>query len=307
MQPIHSRFERQTRLQVTRGLYLLRYVSAVETVSPPAGWASVPPNFQESVRLISAPGDVPNRLEYPGSSLVLLAEGPGEITIDLRSRSVDAPLEAEFRLEPLGNQARDNAPNLAAAASPTVKSPVASAGPVVENSAIGSGARRRLVAHIAGRGDVAFEFGDWVGGPEAPCQIEGIQLSSSELDPFLEVQALPAGSGAVWTPWCKNGEFAGTRQQARPLIGLRFRLNEAGQRQYSLAGDALFLSHPAVKASGTRIEFVSPNHRDPLIGIRFAVVSISTSRAGDDRRSASESPGRQEERRIRVYRSSLAS
>ena len=174
-----------------------------------------------------------------------------------RPPAAAGPIAAE-RARPARHIARENDAELTAPSRAPKKA-------ALELNASGFG----FVCHVARKGDVGAAGGRWIGGPGSPAVIEGVMLHWPEPEGVrLEVQALVSGSGGQWSPWVQAGDFAGTRGQSLPLVGLRVRI-AGGQGRYRLQGEAIFLGLPAVADAGEILEFSSYAGVDPLVGLRL--------------------------------------
>jgi hypothetical protein len=251
-------------------------VPAVARLIPPA----------EGVTLLDMPGRDEGLLLRPGDCVVVRAERPSEVVVGLRRGSADGSLEASFRLEAiaLAEDAGASQPALVAVRTPVVSAPIA------------------FIAHVARRGDVAFEQSVWVAGPEAPAVIEGLEIVGESKPAVLELQALVGSRPPRWSEWVGARQFVGTRGQGLPLTGLRMRVApEAGNLEIS--AEALFLGALVESKRGRQVEFVSGSGIDPLVGLKVSLQSAQ--RLGETRPAPSlEAVARDREPRVRVFRAS---
>jgi len=98
-----------------------------------------------------------------------------------------------------------------------------------------------IVAHVQRTGDVAGEFGTWVGTTGSGSWIEGFVLNPPDgLGPDdLEYQAV---LGRGWlSPWIDGGKFCGSRGMALPLLGLNVRLKGDSGKTYECNYHATFV------------------------------------------------------------------
>ena len=91
----------------------------------------------------------------------------------------------------------------------------------------------------------------------------------------LEIQPLLATRPPRWLDSRAAGKFIGTRQRALPLAGLRMRLSGPASDAHEISANALFLGSPVVSRHGRDIEIVSAAGVDPLVGLRFELVSAT--------------------------------
>jgi hypothetical protein len=254
--------EQETTVTVSRGLFLLRYASGA--ANGPSPYAVVRPNPASApfIEVISAPGIVAGFLSAPGDCAVVRAEQAGGLVIKIVTQGKGDPLDASFKLEPLTGV---EPALLKAAAAPA---PQAAPSPL------------SILAHVSRRGDVEAPVGAWIAGPEAPAAIEGLEIRGTlPAGLSLDVQPLLATRPPRWLDWSAAGKFIGTRQRALPLAGLRMRLSGPAAETYEIAASALFLGSPVVNRRGRDIEIVSAAGVDPLVGLRFELISGAPERA----------------------------
>lgn len=197
-----------------------------------------------------------------GDLMVVVADRPSTLQITVRVNGAGGSLQAKLQIEPLNHvsvmQDSDARPSLQRPSAATVPSD-----------------DLMLMAHVARRGDVFQKLGDWIGGPDAPAPIEGLQFTGSLTDGlFLEQRVLIAGD-AQWTPWRPGHEFVGSRGYARSLTGFHVRLTGPSASRYRLAAEALFLGTTVIRKSGANLEFRSGAGVDPLIGVKIKLESVA--------------------------------
>jgi hypothetical protein len=273
---LDERFDRTSALNVTRGLHIFRYVSFDGSGVPAIGRFLPPAN---GMTLVDMPGREGGRLLAPGDCLVIRADRAAEAHVGLKRGSVDGALEATFRL--------DLIVRCEEAAEPVVAAPP----PAIS-----------FLAHVALVGDTTFEQSAWVGGPESPGVIEGLQIQG-EGDSPLEMQVLLGGRPPRWSDWVGAGVYAGTRGYGLPLLGLRLRLNPNAVGM-EINAEALFLGALVASQRGSAVEFVSGSGVDPLVGVKIALERTLERTPGVSGGSESVSPIR--EPRVRVFRASTA-
>jgi hypothetical protein len=281
-----EKYERGSTLSVSRGLHAFRYLE-FQGVGVPAVARLIPP--ADGVTLLDMPGREEGLLLRPGDCVVVRAERPSELVVGLRRGSADGSLDASFRLEAIA--VAEEAPVSRAAPlsppSPAVSTPSA---PVA------------FIAHVSRRGDVQFDQNVWVGGPDAPAAIEGLEIVGDPRSPMLEMQVLVGSRPPRWSEWVGAQQFAGTRGQGLSLVGVRMRLApEAGSLEVS--AEALFLGALVESKRGHQIEFLSGSGVDPLVGLK---VSLQGAQRLPEGRSAPslEAVTRDREPRVRVFRAS---
>jgi hypothetical protein len=287
-----SSLERETTVNVDRGLYLLRYASGATSSASPVAVARPAPGSEPFIEVISAPGIVTGFLSGPGECLVVRAERGGVLSLKIVRQGVGASLDASFRLEPIG--AAELPSTVAPSGAPAVSPPFAPAD---------GAAKFVLLAHVSRRGDIEVGAGEWVAGPQAPAAIEGIQIRAlSGSGPRIEIQPLVAGNPSRWLDWAPSGVFAGTRGRFLSLAGLRIRLVGEDAARFVLSAEALFLGSAIVSRRGTEIELVGGAGGDPLVGLRLDVSPEASIAAGNGAAVDAAFSLRRTEPRVRVFR-----
>ena len=82
-----------------------------------------------------------------------------------------------------------------------------------------------ILGHLSRRGDVEVAAGEWLGGPQLPRAIEGLEIRAPQgSNTRIEMQVLVGTDPPRWLDWVAHGVFVGTRQRALPLSGIRLRL-----------------------------------------------------------------------------------
>ncbi len=300
-------FDRDSSLFVAPGLYVLRYEFGGDKGGPPTALVLPVRESEGDIKIISAPGCVPGRLEHPGSALFIRATDHGALRIGVRRQGANGSLDAAFKLESIGSQSvgsnQANGSRPVHAEDEVAASTVSVADVRVPSSAL-------FLAHISRRGDIWVTPGQWAAGPDAPGRIEGLELRALESSGVhFELQVLGSGRDAGWSDWNGAGTYAGSRGQNRALAGLRLRLTGDQAHRFILDAEALFLGSAILKKRGREVELVSPLGRDPLVGFRFEVsperrlsVRAPVLLPGRDR-----PPGREAQPRVRVFRAAAVS
>ncbi len=280
-----DRFDRGSTLTVARGLHIFRYVS-FQGAGVPAVARLVPP--EGGVTLLDMPGRDKGSLQRPGDCLVVRADRASDVVVGLRRGAAGGSLDATFRLEPIA---------LSEEAAAEAEAPRVSATSV-------AAATISFLAHVANRGDTAFALDAWVGGPDSPAALEGLQFVADGAYAPLELQALVGSRPPRWSEWVGAGQFAGTRGHGLPLVGLRLRLRPEVVG-VEIAGEALFLGALVASQRGRQIEFVSGSGVDPLVGVKIGLQSVRETSAGGAA-SVPDAQARDREPRVRVFRASVA-
>lgn len=98
-----------------------------------------------------------------------------------------------------------------------------------------------VVAHIEGKGDVAFPGGDWAGLPGSNLRIEGLAiLPEGDVGPG-DIEYKILGADGVEGPWTPAGSFCGTRGRGRAVIGFAARLVNGAETRYDFVYQGAFI------------------------------------------------------------------
>jgi hypothetical protein len=283
---VEDRFDRGSTLSVARGLHIFRYVS-FQGVGVPAVARLIPPNA--GVALLDMPGRERGMLQRPGDCLVLRADRACDVVVGLRRGAPNGSLDATFRLEPIVLSEETTA---------VVAETVAAPAPAEAPAALS------FLAHVANRGDTAFAQEAWIGGPDSPAAVEGLQLVAEGGYSPVELQVLVGSRPPRWSEWVGPGQFAGTRGHGLALVGLRLRLKPEVVG-LEIAAEALFLGALVASQRGRQVEFVSGSGVDPLVGVKIGLQSVRETSAGGAA-SVPDAQARDREPRVRVFRASAA-
>ena len=277
-----DRFDRGSTLSVARGLHIFRYVS-FQGVGAPAVARLIPPDV--GVTLLDMPGRDRGMLQHPGDCLVLRAERACDVVVGLRRGAPNGSLDATFRLEPIVMTEETQAAAIAAAPAPAP-------------------APLSFLAHVANHGDTPFAQEAWIGGPDSPAAIEGLQIVAEGGYAPVEMQALVGSRPPRWSEWVGVGQYAGTRGHGLSLVGVRLRLKPEVVG-LEIAAEALFLGALVASQRGRQVEFVSGSGVDPLVGVKIGLQAVrETSVSGAS--LVPDTQARDREPRVRVFRASAA-
>lgn len=280
--PTASQLPRHTVCSLDRGLYAFRYVRASDVV-PPTAELHV---LSGSIEFVHAPGREHARLSEPGTSVVLVVRQSATIRVELTAGKPGADVGAEFGLDLLDRGELDTLTSVNVSGQFVSEQGLQQGASIVDISSM------RIEAHVSRLGDVAVRSGDWIAGPQAPLPIEGLRIicSGGSASLGVSVQLRFLNGGQSWSAWHSPETFAGTRQQAQALNGLRLKLVGSRANQYSLIGEALFLGAPVESQRGDVIEFLGS---DPLVGLKVALAPAN---------NGSESASLRGPDRVRVYK-----
>jgi hypothetical protein len=97
-----------------------------------------------------------------------------------------------------------------------------------------------LIGHLERRGDVLAKPGETLGSPESDLRLEGLQIMWPDKPEGLDLTYSANIEGAGETPKAGTGQFCGTRNAARRLVGVTFGLTGKLADQYKIDGEAHF-------------------------------------------------------------------
>jgi hypothetical protein len=257
--PTEGETETKT-VRVSAGLSVLKYISAQESVAPPlvrVSWR----NARGRANFIAAPGQTKDVLRAPGTALVLVAEVESELTIRIVRDAVSKSAEIELQLELLTPAKSSHVPEKHGEASGIL-----------------------VVGHLARRGDVIVENGEWLGGPEFPAPIEGIEIRWPEIPAGLELKysVIVGGNTLRKLRPCKVNEFSGTKGRAAPIVGLTIALGGKMAQSYRLKADCIFLGEQMTNQSGQKLSLAGPTGKEPLLGLRLAIEALGDFKSDED-------------------------
>ncbi len=257
--------------RVTRGLFILRYVASsasnLATSIAAAPSIKVSSHNANDVELIAWPGASPSELLGPGDGLVLRVSRDTTIALEVMPSRAGGSVDAELHLEPVSRLAHGGFNR-----SSNVASTVGRASPEIEVSGI------EVLAHVSRRGDIVIPAGDWICGPEYPMAIEGLEIRWPHRPRGLEIATSVSVSknGLRNLPAALTGTFAGTRGRATPITGVELSLTGERAEDFVLRSDALFLGSAVQSKRGRSISLSGPSGREPLVGLRLSIDSVST-------------------------------
>jgi hypothetical protein len=219
------------------------------------------------LEFIPAPGEEADLLRSPGTAIVLLAETETDLAITVIPHPGSNSTAIELHLELLASPASSN---------------------VLEEH----GEKRdvepflpgqiSLLGHVARRGDVLVQTGEWLGGPEFPARIEGLEIRWLRMPPGLELEYSVMVGGKTPRKWptCRVNEFAGTKGRASPIVGLTIALRGEHANSYQIRAECIFLGGPMINQCGPKISLAGATGREPLVGLRLWIDPRSLSTKG---------------------------
>ncbi|QDM22624.1 hypothetical protein FIU28_16790 [Tardiphaga sp. vice154] len=246
-------------IDLPAGLFLMRYNSADDSKFPPVVRITPDRSSVGSCEILVGPDATEGTLWSPDSSLVVYAAQPAKLTVAVSAQRPGGSTAANLKFEPL-TQGTPPAPQFQ------------SSGPMISS---GSAAVDdvRILAHVAGIGDLSERANAWIAGPMAPARIEGFCLywpnKPYDIDINYAVKfARPQRGDGQMVPL---GTYAGTRGRALPLTGVTMQLSGPAASHYMLTAEAIFLGAPALRVTGQSIKLAGPSGREPLVGIKLNI------------------------------------
>jgi hypothetical protein len=250
-------------LRIPAGLSVLRYISAADAAKPPTVRVG-PRSSGTRLDLIPVPGEAQHILRVPGAAIALIAGAETELMVavvqQLGSTSADVELHLELVARALPWNAQEE-----------------SGGNGHLESAPSKPGLISVLGHVARLGDVVVASGEWLGGPEFPTRIEGVEIRWPGMPRGLDLEYSVTIGGKLrrQLPFCRVSEFAGSKGRSAPIVALTIVLRGEAAVWYSIKADCLFLGAQMMSRSGREIVLTGPTGREPLVGLRLAVEAAS--------------------------------
>lgn len=248
-------------VEVRRGLYALRYVSALSGKISPRITAET--DSEAEIELIGLPGARYATLSEPGDLLVVRAFGPAQLRLKVTPASDGGSIVADVRLEDLKSIGLVNSDQ----PSPNELSIYEAQSPEIE-----------ILGHLSRVGDILTEAREWVAGPPRPSNIEGIRIAWLNQPPNvkLSVEGISGGraQGKI-APTCPDG-LIGSRGRAIPLVGLNLSLSGTAATRYNLIVESLFRGCQINETRGRSVELSGPTGSEALIGLKIDIQVLET-------------------------------
>jgi hypothetical protein len=205
------------------------------------------------------PGRSGDTLTAPGECILVRAERSGALELTVCASRPNGSLEAEVKLERIATAESGAA---ASASKSTVRASVVSM-PALQ-----------ILAHVSRRGDVEARQGSWICGPDSPLAIEGLEIRWPDKPSGVELRygVIVGRRNRPVLEERETGQFAGTRGQAAPLLGVTLALSGARASHYELRADALFQGAAVMSKTGREIAFYGSTGREPLVGFRLSIL-----------------------------------
>lgn len=281
--------EHQKSVDLDRGLFLVNYKSAEDSVAPPKVSLSAVEGHERTLEFILHPDATEPSLWQPNSALVVRTDAPARLQIEVVPTRAGGSRAATVSIEPIQ-------PGELAMANRRMEQTGGKPGTLTTDAF-------KLRGHVAGIGDVLVGPNAWIAGPAAPSRIEGLALEwpdkPADLNIRYAVQLANAQAGSA--RMVPLGTFAGTRGRALPLTGVVLEMD--GNTELQFSAEAIFLSAPTLRAIGRRVVLSGPTGREPLVGLRVAVERIASFAASEQIAPPAASQTPPTSGRVRVFRS----
>lgn len=283
---MQSTVQQQTVI-VDRGLFLVRYTAAEDQEQPPKVKVSADPPSNRDISFVLYPDHDEPVLWQPDTCLVVRANATAKLAVQVVPFQEGGSTAATVRIEPLSQG----------------EAPPASARSKPQGRRSNDPRAVCVLGHLTGVGDVTVNADEWLAGPSAPSQIEGIALGwpakPSDLDIRYAVKTAKPHpiSGRV----VEFGSFAGTRGKAMPIVALMLEISGPVAADFEFVVEAIFLGSPVTRMIGKRIVATGPTGREPLVGLRLDLKRVSSA-AAKTRAQRPSGKSEQSADSVRVFR-----
>jgi hypothetical protein len=127
----------------------------------------------------------------------------------------------------------------------------------------------RKLGHIEGVGDAVNQAG-WLGDPTSLARLEGFAVSPVGLPQGVQLNYGALVEGAQRYASAVAGQFIGTRQKAKPLVGVVFELTGPLAQQFRLSGQVVFAGQPPL-AIQPGVPMSGPSGTEHLVALHIAI------------------------------------
>ncbi|WP_076862278.1 hypothetical protein [Bradyrhizobium mercantei] len=306
----------QKTIDLARGLFLVRYNGAEDKTSPPVVRVYADRASVNNCNIITGPDVVNGTLFAPETALVVSVARPSRVIVEVTAGRVGGSTAANIKIEPL-TQGQPQAQFQGQFQAPPAVQPASQPYDAFEPDPgydRGGPSDLKLLAHVAGLGDVTVGPNTWIAGPSAPARIEGISLEWPNKPHDLNLQyavkfARPQRGDNQFVPL---GTFAGTRGRALAITGFSLEATGPSVDRYTISAETIFLGAPALRVTGNRIVVSGPSGREPLVGLKLnleerrvqaAPLAPQQPRRAEPINPAPRVDGPRLEGRVRVFRS----
>lgn len=132
----------------------------------------------------------------------------------------------------------------------------------------------RKVGHIEGVGDVVSQSG-WLGDPTSVARLEGFAISVAGLPQGVQLNYGVLIEGTQRYASAVAGQFIGTRQKAKALLGAIFELTGPNSKQFQISGQVAFAGFPPL-AIEPGVPMSGPSGAEQLVALHLSVEPSAT-------------------------------
>ena len=132
----------------------------------------------------------------------------------------------------------------------------------------------RQLGHIEGVGDTIVE-NDWLGDPDGSERLEGFAVSVKGLPTGVTLNYGAMIEGTRRYAVAVGGQFVGTRQKAKSLLGVVFELSGPGAEQFQLSGEVVFAGEPPL-AIEPGVQLSGPSGTEHLVALQLSITPLAT-------------------------------
>jgi hypothetical protein len=250
----------ERKVEVPPGLSVLRYASS-SAERPP--YLLIRTLSGSRIDVFFESSDQNPELAFPGQCCVIRASAKGQgILVSVLPSHPGGSRNAELTLETLSTS-----PNRLKAPSPAMSLDSTPPSNAINVPSL------RMTAHVAHRGDVGFNQGQWVCGPDLPMPIEGMRIDCDTNPAHLDAEIIATSymRGATKENRGGFGSFVGTRGKSAPIVRLELTLSGQAASRLQFIAEALFLGSTVQSATGPNIVFAGLTGREPLVGFKLAI------------------------------------
>lgn len=134
-----------------------------------------------------------------------------------------------------------------------------------DNGSDQGGSSVRYLGHVSYWGDSWADEGEWIGGPDRPMPLEGLQIEAQHNIMMKDIRSGRTAS---------VGDYLGTRGQSLPLNGLEFWIEDRNSKD-ELVIEAMFRDAGRVEKVGSFVALVGASYNDVILGLRISVKNAS--------------------------------
>jgi len=196
------------------GLYLLHYISAIDTINPPSAHINISPSLTEChIAYLCSDPDNPNTLTQPNSGMAIrVSKENAEILINIFINTECTSPEAQLKLEKL-----------------------------FENNEITTTQKEKqnifpltFSGHVQWQGDIQLKAGEELGNPNKNWRIENFSIDWPNKITGITIEYSCVINNTGETPKSQLGNLVGTKSQALPITGITAKLVGEKTEPYEL-------------------------------------------------------------------------